>query len=140
MPGIPALNAAILSMLFLFLTGCAMSDLPMSAPKASGSIPIAHRTSVEALFACAERSVQELARADDRWDPRVTRRDPASGVLETGNYPEENESGFRVKLSLDREGDRALIEIKGAGAYFVDLGVESAMVEFKSKLSGCIGS
>ena len=120
------------------MAGCAMSDLPMMAPKASDSIEIPAGTSVESVFACAETTVRDLADADDRWDARVTRRDVATGILETSNYPEENESGFRIRLEFAQDDDRAQLELKGAGAYFVDMGVEDAMRTLKAKLSTCI--
>jgi hypothetical protein len=122
------------------LMGCVMGDVPMEAPKTSASVEVPHGTSTEVLFSCAETTVQALANADDRWDPRVTRRDDAAGVLETSNYPEENESGFRIRIIFKRGNDQAQIEIKGAGAYFVDLGVAEAMSEFSSKLSACLSS
>ena len=110
----------------------------MMAPKASDSIEIRAGTSVESVFACAETTVRDLADADDRWDARVTRRDVATGILETSNYPEENESGFRIRLEFAQDDDRAQLELKGAGAYFVDMGVEDAMRTLKAKLSTCI--
>lgn len=124
--------------LSLAMAGCAMGDLPMKAPNASDSIEIPSGTSVESVFSCAETTVRELADADDRWDARVTRRDVAMGILETANYPEENESGFRIRLDFAQGNDRAQLQLKGAGAYFVDMGVEDAMRTLKAKRSTCI--
>jgi hypothetical protein len=131
-------QVAFLQLFSLTIAGCLMADMPMNAPKTSSSVEVPSGTSTEALFACAETTVQELADADDRWDPRVTRRDVAAGVMETASYGEENESGFRIRISFMLGSDRAQVELKGAGAYFVDLGVEDAMTVFKSKLSACI--
>lgn len=133
-----AARVALYFILSFSMAGCAMSDLPMKAPKTSDSIEIPAGTSVESVFACAETTVRDLAAADDRWDARVTRRDVATGILETSNYPEENESGFRIRLDFAQGDDRAQLQLKGAGAYFVDMGVEDAMRTLKAKLSTCI--
>jgi hypothetical protein len=135
------LTASILCLAFLFsLTGCVMSNTPMQAPRTSSAIDVPSATSTEALFSCAETTVQALADADDRWDPRVTRRDVEAGVLEPADYGKENESGFRIRLRFVSGSGQAQVELKGAGAYFIDLGVEDAMARFKSELSACMPS
>lgn len=131
-------RVALSFILSFAMAGCAMSDLPMMAPKASDSIDIPAGTSVESVFACAETTVRDLADADDRWDARVTRRDVATGIFETSNFPEENESGFRIRLEFAQGDDRARLQVKGAGAYFVDMGVEDAMRSFKAKHAVCM--
>lgn len=137
----PRLIASIFGLAFLFsLTGCVMSNTPMKAPQTSSAIDVPAAISTEALFSCAETTVQALADADDRWDPRVTRRDVEAGVLETANYGKENESGFRIRLRFVSGSGQAQVELKGAGAYFVDLGVEEAMTRFKSNVSACLSS
>ncbi|GAA4791104.1 hypothetical protein GCM10023307_15580 [Lysobacter hankyongensis] len=133
--------ASMFGLAFLFsLTGCVMSNTPMKAPQTSSAIEVPSATSTEALFSCAETTVQALADTDDRWDPRVTRRDVEAGVLETSNYGKENESGFRIRLRFVSGSGQAQVGLKGAGAYFIDLGVEEAMTRFKSKMSVCLSS
>ncbi len=135
------LIASMFGLAFLFsLTGCVMSNTPMKAPQTSSAIEVPSATSTEALFSCAETTVQALADTDDRWDPRVTRRDVEAGVLETSNYGKENESGFRIRLRFVSGSGQAQVGLKGAGAYFIDLGVEEAMTRFKSKMSVCLSS
>lgn len=135
------LTASMFGLAFLFsLTGCVMSNTPMKAPRTSSVIDVPSAISTEALFSCAETTVLALADADDRWDSRVTRRDVEAGVLETANYAKENESGFRIRLRFVSGSDQAQVELKGAGAYFVDLGVEEAMTRFKSSVSVCLAS
>lgn len=135
------LIASMFGLAFLFsLTGCVMSNTPMKAPQTSSAIEVPSATSTEALFSCAETTVQALADTDDRWDPRVTRRDVEGGVLETSNYGKENESGFRIRLRFVSGSGQAQVGLKGAGAYFIDLGVEEAMTRFKSKMSVCLSS
>lgn len=118
--------------------GCSMNELPMKAPSASGFIDIPAGATADSVLSCAESTVQRLEREDDRWDKRVTRKDVRAGVLETGNFEEENESGFRVKVSFEPEKNRADIVLKGAGAYFVDLGTDSAIMEFEKTMLECI--
>lgn len=135
------LIASMFGLAFLFsLTGCVMSNTPMKAPQTSSAIEVPSATSTEALFSCAETTVQALADTDDRWDPRVTLRDVEAGVLETSNYGKENESGFRIRLRFVSGSGQAQVGLKGAGAYFIDLGVEEAMTRFKSKMSVCLSS
>lgn len=135
------LTASMFGLAFLFsLTGCVMSNTPMMAPRTSSAIDVPSATSTETLFSCAETTVQALADADDRWDPRVTRRDVEAGLLETSNYGKENESGFRIRLRFVSGSGQAQVDLKGAGAYFIDLGVEEAMTRFKSKMSVCLSS
>lgn len=110
------------------------------APAASQSVELAQEISGARVVACAERAVSELARADDRWDPRVTHRDPVKGVLETGNFSEENESGFRVQVELHARRRQVDVDLKGAGAYFVDMGVAEAIDAFSRKLTPCLQS
>lgn len=137
----PRLTASMFGLAFLFsLTGCVMSNTPMKAPQTSSAIDVPTAISTEALFSCAETTVQALADTDDRWDPRVTRRDVEAGVLETSNYGKENESGFRIRLRFVSGSGQAQVGLKGAGAYFIDLGVEEAMTRFKSKMSVCLSS
>ncbi|NOT87829.1 MAG: hypothetical protein HOP03_06580 [Lysobacter sp.] len=119
-------------------TGCSMNGLPMKAPSASSSIEAPPEVSADAVLSCAERAVVRLEKTDEQWDLRVTRKDIRSGILETGNFAEENESGFRVKVTFDPDTHRIDIVLKGAGAYFVDLGVDSAIDAFSAAMRECL--
>ncbi len=115
-----------------------MNDLPMKAPSASDSMEAPPGVSAEAVLSCAETAVVKLQKTDEQWDLRVTRKDIRSGVLETGNFAEENESGFRVKITFDSDAHRIDIVLKGAGAYFVDLGVDSAIDALTAAMRECL--
>jgi hypothetical protein len=115
----------------LFLAGCL-------APSASESVDLAQEVSGARVVACAERTVSDLARSDDRWDPRVTLRDSANGVMESGNFSEENESGFRVRVEMHVRRRQVDVDLKGAGAYFVDMGVAEAIDAFSQRLMPCL--
>lgn len=106
------------------------------APSASKRISVS--VAPETVISCAETTVTELAGKDDRWDARVTRRDPGTGLLETGNYDDENESGLRVRVQLDANGNAVDVGLKGAGAYTIDLGVDAAIDTFTASLEQCL--
>ena len=122
------------------LMGCSMDKLPMKAPSASDYVDTPVGISADSLVSCAESAVMQLERGDDRWDKRVTLKDAQAGIIETGNFQEENESGFRVRVAFAPEKNRADIALKGAGAYFVDLGADEAMAEFKKAISKCLSN
>ena len=124
--------------LSLLLIGCVMTSRLMKAPSISDSIPVRQGTATAVVLYCAESAVQTMAQNDDRWDARITRKDMDAGILETGNFEEENESGFRIKMDYDPRAGRIDIVLKGAGAYFVDLGVEAAIVEFNDAMRECL--
>lgn len=124
--------------LSFLLIGCVMTNQLMKAPSVSDSIPVRQGTTAEVIIFCAESVVKTMAQNDDRWDARITRRDMDAGILETGNFEEENESGFRIKMDFDPRAGKVNIVLKGAGAYFVDLGVETAIVEFNTAMRECL--
>jgi hypothetical protein len=112
--------------------------LPMKAPSTSAWIQAPAGVASDTVVSCVENVVLALAGEDDRWNPRVTRKDIDAGILETGDFDEENRSGFRVKVVFDRNTRRMHVGLKGAGAYFVDMGVESAIGEFDSATRRCL--
>ena len=124
--------------LSLLLIGCVMTSQLMKAPSVSDSIPVRQGTTTEVVVSCAESAVQTMAQNDDRWDARITRKEMDAGILETGNFEEENESGFRIRMDFDSRAGKVNVVLKGAGAYFVDLGVEAAIVEFNTAMRECL--
>jgi hypothetical protein len=82
--------------------------------------------------------VSQLARADDRWDLRVPHRDLVKGVMETGNFSEENESGVRMQVKLPARHRRGDVEGKGADACCVDTGVAEAISALSRNLVPCL--
>ncbi len=124
--------------LSLLLIGCVMTSQLMKAPSVSDSIPVRKGTTTEVVVSCAESAVRTMAQNDDRWDARITRKEMDTGILETGNFEEENESGFRIRMDFDSRAGKVNVVLKGAGAYFVDLGVEAAIVEFNTAMRECL--
>lgn len=94
-------------------------------------------TSTVRLFACTEDSLTALGHGSSFW-PGVSRKDVAGGVLETGNYPEDNVIGFRVRMSYAAGSQAARIEMKAFGPYFTDLGAGTAMSDLRSAIARCL--
>lgn len=126
-------GASITLLTCLLFAGC-------NAPSASKRIQLRSTTQAEAVVSCAERIVTELAGKDERWDARVTRRNAVAGLLETGDFNTENKSGFRVRVQFVDGSKSAAVELKGAGAYFVDLGVDEAISAFTASLEQCLAA
>lgn len=135
------IQSLILSLAFLFLlTGCAMSNTPMKAPATAGSVPVPAGIGAEAVFSCVETSVQTLHDRNELWNIRVTRRDAGRGLIETGDFDDDNIGGFRVSVQHDSDSNDLRMRLKGAGPYFMDLGVEKAFAEFDAQMRQCLPS
>lgn len=79
------------------------------------------------IFDCAEAAVSDLSQTSSSW-PKITLRDESKGVLESGDYPADDKTGFRMRLERINAGTGIRVHLKGAGAYYVDLGVQKAIV------------
>ncbi len=106
------------------------------APKRAESVALPASLETAQLFDCAASSIATFAKTSSSW-PGVTHRDVDAGVLESGDFANENKTGFRVHIERTSPTE-ATIQMKGAGAYFTDLGVDQAMSDFKASLSTCI--
>jgi hypothetical protein len=133
-----ALLRGVCAVLILMTGSCAMKEATMHAPRQQARIAVISGTTTEQVFACAERELRTLAAEDDNWLDEVTLRDASSSVLESGNYADENVSGFRVRLRHRADTNTIELELKGAGPYFVDLGVETATQTFRQRLERCL--
>lgn len=97
-------------------------------------------TPVSRVLACAEKTVLALSKTQNNWDDRITLKDEAGGRFETGHFPEKNVMGFRVSLRFAANAPSAQVQLKGAGPYFVDLGVDGAIESFVQQTSACLAS
>jgi len=123
----------------ILMTGsCAMNEATMQAPRQRARITVAPGTTTAQVFACAERELRTLATEDEMWLAEVTRRDASAAILESGDYADENVSGFRVRLQHRVDANTIELELKGAGAYFVDLGVDAATQTFRQRFERCL--
>lgn len=124
----------------LFLTGCAMNDSQMKAPSFAGSLPVPPGTGTEAVFSCGEASLRVLHDRNELWNTRVTLRDVGGRRMETGDFSDDNVGGFRVSVQYSPESNVVRMELKGAGPYFMDLGVEKAYAELDAQMRRCFSS
>ncbi len=115
-----------------------MREATMRAPKADTVLEVATNLGTEAVFVCAERQPHTLAKDNNLWIADVTRRDTATATLETGHYEDNNVTGFRIRLHHRAAAGEVDVELKGAGAYFIDLGVDTAIADFRRDLSRCL--
>ncbi len=115
-----------------------MREAAMRAPRTDVTLEIATNIATETVFTCAERQVQALAKDNDLWISEVTRRDATTAILETGHYEDDNVTGFRIRLYHRPAAGRIDVELKGAGAYFTDLGVDAAIADFRRDLARCL--
>lgn len=107
-------------------------------PTAQTTIQVAAGVPVEQVFDCAQDQVHELKKQNGFWDSRITLRDVSAGILESGNFQEDNVIGFRLRLEYQRAASAANLRIKGVGIYFADLGVEKALASFSEGFDACL--
>lgn len=133
----PWLAAVQITSLLIVAGGCSVSAAARTPPIASDVLIVPADLPTQRLFDCAETSIAQLSETSSSW-PKVTRKDAAKGVLESGNFEEANRSGFRMRIERVQGAGQARIALKGAGAYFADLGVAQAMQDLKVTLGSCI--
>jgi len=51
---------------------------------------------------------------------------------------DDNVTGFRIRLHHRAAAGKVDVELKGADAYFIDLGVDTAIADFRRELSRCL--
>lgn len=108
-------------------------------PQATDSLPLAADVTNARLFACAESTLVELRRADEHWATRITLRDTGRGRFETGDFPESNVMGYRVRLVREGDAPRVALHVRAAGPYVTDLGAGAALGTLKTPLTACLG-
>ncbi|HEY8097958.1 MAG TPA: hypothetical protein VIE65_18015 [Methylobacter sp.] len=119
----------------LSLSGCAVFEALGGMPRKSDELAVRQNTSTSHVFACVEQAISSL---NTNWDRRITKRDEPAGVIETGNYSKSNIAGFRVRATHVRSENILEIELKGAGPYYVDIGVDEGMQNLKAELKECL--
>lgn len=133
-------HAAALALLAASLVGCGATPVLAKEPLASRELQVPPGTAASRLMVCAEKTVLALSKTQNNWDDRITLKDEASGRFETGNFPEKNVMGFRVSLRYVNKAPLAQVQLKGAGPYFVDLGVDGAIDTFVQQIAACLAS
>jgi hypothetical protein len=131
---------ALLALVLSPLVGCVITPALAKEPLASRELQVPPGTSTSRLLGCAEQAVLTLSRTQNNWDDRITLKDLSGGRLETGHFPEKNVIGFRVSVQYAANATTARVQVKGAGPYFVDLGVDAAMAAFVKQTNACLSS
>ena len=133
-------GAALALALAPLVVGCGAILAPAIEPLASREIQVPPGTAAPRILACAEKTVLSLHKTRGVWDTRITLKDQAGGRFETGNFSEMNVMGFRVRVGFDARASIAQVQVKGAGPYFTDLGVDSAIETFVQQTTACLAS
>lgn len=106
-------------------------------PTRSDSLQLPAGTRTTTLFGCAEKSIEGFRKSSRFW-PAVSLNDPVRHIFQSGDYDAANAGGFRVRMTHSESEHLAHIEIKGAGPYYMDLGVDQAMTDLKASLQKCL--
>ena len=120
------------------LSGCAMFEALGVMPRATEELLVHSGTPTSMVFSCIESSIQKLHMKQSIWDTKVTQKDEMAGLMETGYFSKANRAGFRVKAIYLREENIVKLELKGAGPYYADLGVDEGMKNLKAEVQLCI--
>ena len=108
-------------------------------PSASTVVATPTELKNAAIFNCAELAIAEFSKTSTSW-PKATLRDDAGGVLESGDYAADDKTGFRMRLQRKDAGAALQIDLKGAGAYYADLGVHKAINQLSAEIGSCISN
>jgi hypothetical protein len=133
--GAPIASAAVA----LCLSGCSLFEALGGMPHASAVVD-AGRLPTPRVFGCVEQAIAALNQQRALWTTTVTRRDEAAGVMETGHFAEPEITGFRVRATHAPGAGRVELELKGAGPYYVDLGVAEGIGQLKAGVARCLAA
>lgn len=132
-------SARVIVMLCLIiLAGCGLYESAGGIPKATAVLQAPDGAAVEQVFDCAETSINDLSEPGGFWRSDVTRRDVVEGILETGDYRKTNVGGLRVRITFGGRSNEITMDLKGAGAYYKDIGVEKSMADLKKQMQNCL--
>lgn len=119
--------------------GCTLLAATALLPTAQRHWQLPAGTTTAQLFDCGEQTLDALRDSNSSWET-VSRCDEPNGVLETGHYPQRNRTGFRLRLHHERSANTAKLALRGAGAWFADLGVEAAAGQLQAGIASCLRS
>lgn len=131
--------AALLLPLAPALTSCAVFEALGGMPYAEKTVPLPPAVSGTTALDCVASSVQSLRERNGFW-MAVSRRDDGQGVLETGQYPASNLSGFRLRARVDEPRRQLRLQLKAGGPYYVDLGAKPGVTALAAAVDTCLAS
>lgn len=125
--------------IFLPVAFILMLGVTACAPRASGSLPVPGSVSNAQIVSCARLTLADLGANNGLWRRDITLEDVDKGLLQSGNYPDENVMGYRLSLAV-RRSDSVVIEmkVKASGPSQGDIGADAAVVQFKQALASCL--
>ncbi len=137
-----------------FLSGCAALAAFGVLPAAELSVRFASSPPAAAVLGCVSSAILALSprkttqisdgisftSRQGHWATDVTAYDTAQGVLETGDYPQSNRQGLRVRAVYTRATATLRIQIKAAGPYGSDLGAQAQGSELVQHLRRCLNA
>ncbi|MDR7332233.1 hypothetical protein [Roseateles asaccharophilus] len=121
------------------MTGCAVFEALGGMPYAEKTVRLPQAVSAATALDCVASSVQSLREGRGTW-MAVSRRDDAQGLLETGNYPESNLAGFRVRARVDEPRRQMRLQLKAGGPYYIDLGAKPGVAELAMAVDTCLAA
>lgn len=124
--------------LCMLLSSCAVFEGMGLLPSRSTEVPVSRGKSTSSVFSCVESTVVALSKRSGIWATSVTRRDEALGVIEIGNFDETNIIGFRVRAVYSTSDQRVRLNLKGAGPFYADPGIDAAMQGLDIGVRQCV--
>ncbi len=141
-------------LLSLGLSGCAALTAFGVVPSAEFSLRFASSPPADAVLGCVRSSILALSpqkttqiadgvsftSRQGNWATDVTAYDLAQGLLETGDYPQANRQGLRVRAVYTRATATLQLQLKAAGPYGADLGVQAQGSVLVERVTRCVGA
>lgn len=121
----------------MFSTSC--QNVIPTAPESSLDIALPNGATNEQVFQCAEKTINQLGEGGTLWKRNITLRDVEGGMLETGDFPNDNVMGYRFRLKINHSTPPSLsATVKASGPSQGDIGAEDAMSRFSAALKTCL--
>lgn len=135
----PPMRTSFLTRMIVWLTyGLALSGCSQLEPHSRASWETDSRVSTEEVMSCAQKTIQALSVKNPKWETTVTRLDIHDGTLETGDYPNTNATGLRTRVTFQPEAHQLIVDIKGSGPYYMDLGAKEGAFHFRHSMENCL--
>jgi hypothetical protein len=133
-------------------SGCAALRSLGAIPHAEFSVNFVSRPTPATVLGCVKSAIQALSPPTQtriaesasvswrqgHWSTDVTAWNVDEGLMETGNYPESNLQGLRIRAVYTRETSILHLQIKAAGPYGSDLGAQASGRELLKLVEKCV--
>ena len=129
------LKNVFIALFCMGLSSCSLVD-NLVTPTSKSVVQFDKRITTQEAFDCVVEIVNKLSNDKDPWKTHIQKIDISKGFLDIGNYEELNTIGFRVKAI--KKYNKLYLSLKGAGIYYVDLGVDLSMNKLKNGIELCL--